>query len=411
MARLTRQQIEALDREDPLRGKRDAFDLPEGVIYLDGNSLGVLPKAVAPRIAEVIGREWGKSLIRGWNEHDWIDLPAHVGNKIARLVGADPGTVIATDSTSINLFKVLAAALRLRPDRRAILSDSGNFPTDLYMAQGLRDLLGQGHELRIVAPQEVEAAIDESVAVLMLTEVDYKTGRRHDMKRLTEKAHGAGALALWDLAHSAGAFPVDLKAAKADFAVGCGYKYLNGGPGAPAFLYVAPRHQENVTPPLSGWMGHDAPFAFDLDYRPAKGVDRLRVGTPPVLSLSALDAALDVFADVDMTALREKSIALCEVFITEVEARCPDLVLASPRDAATRGSQVSFSCDNGYPLMQALIARGVIGDFRAPHIVRFGFTPLYLSYGDVYRAAEIVEEIVATRAWNRAEFKKKAKVT
>lgn len=411
MARLTRQQIEALDRKDLLRGKRDAFDLPEEVIYLDGNSLGVLPKAVAPRISEVIQAEWGKSLIRGWNEHDWIDLPARVGNKIARLVGADPGTVIATDSTSINLFKVLAAALRLRPDRRVILSDSGNFPTDLYMAQGLRGLLGQGHELRIVAPEEVEAAIDESIAVLMLTEVDYKTGRRHDMKRLTEKAHAAGALALWDLAHSAGAFAVDLKGVNADFAVGCGYKYLNGGPGAPAFLYVAPKHQGSVTPPLTGWMGHDAPFAFDLDYRPAEGVDRLRVGTPPVLSLSALDAALDVFADVDMNALRDKSVGLCDLFIAEVEARCPDLVLASPRDAAIRGSQVSFSCDYGYPLMQALIARGVIGDFRAPDIVRFGFTPLYLSYGEVCRAAEILEQIVATRAWDRAEFKKKAKVT
>ncbi|NRG19968.1 kynureninase [Rhizobiales bacterium] len=411
MTRLTRMEIERRDNEDLLARKREAFDIPRGVIYLDGNSLGVLPRAVPARMAEVVSREWGESLIRGWNDHDWIDLPARVGDKIARLIGAEPGTVVATDSTCINLFKVLASALKLRPDRKAILSDSGNFPTDLYMAQGLSALLEAGHELKIVAPEEVEAAIDKSVAVTMITEVDYKTGRRHDMGAITKRAHEAGALALWDLAHSAGAFAVDLAGADADFAVGCGYKYLNGGPGAPAFLYVAPKHQDVITPPLTGWMGHEAPFAFDLDYRPAKGVDRMRVGTPPVLSLSALDTALDVFADVDMKALREKSVSLCELFIAEVEARCPDLVLASPRDAAARGSQVSFRCDYGYPLMQALIARGVIGDFRAPDIVRFGFTPLYLSHMDVLKAAEILEEIVATRAWDREEFRKKAKVT
>lgn len=411
MARLTRIEIERRDRDDPLAHKREAFDMPQGVIYLDGNSLGVLPRTVPARMAEVVSREWGESLIRGWNDHDWIDLPARVGDKIARLIGAAPGTVVATDSTCVNLFKVLASALKLRPDRKVILSDSGNFPTDLYMAQGLSALLAAGHELKIVAPEEVEGAIDETVAVTMITEVDYKTGRRHDMRAITERAHAAGALTVWDLAHSAGAFAVDLAGAGADFAVGCGYKYLNGGPGAPAFLYVAPRHQDTIVPPLTGWMGHEAPFAFDLDYRPAKGVDRMRVGTPPVLSLSALDTALDVFEDVDLAVLREKSVSLCELFIAEVEARCPDLVLASPRDAATRGSQVSFRCDYGYPLMQALIARGVIGDFRAPDIVRFGFTPLYLSHTDVLKAAEILEEIVSTHAWDREEFKKKAKVT
>ncbi|MBA5778287.1 kynureninase [Stappia sp. F7233] len=403
--------VAALDRDDPLRHKREAFDIPDGVIYLDGNSLGPLPKAVAPRIAEVVAKEWGKSLIRGWNDHDWIDLPARVGGKVARLIGAEPGTVVATDSTSVNLFKVLAAALQLRPDRRVILSDSGNFPTDLYMAQGLRDLLDRGHELRVVAPEDVEAAIDETVAVVMLTEVDYRTGRRHDMATLTAKAHSAGSLAIWDLAHSAGALPVDLQGAGADFAVGCGYKYLNGGPGAPAFLYVAPKHQGSVTPPLSGWMGHAAPFAFDLDYRPAAGVDRMRVGTPPVLSLAALDAALDVFADVDMEAVRAKSISLCRLFIAEVEARAPDLVFTGPHDFTGRGSQVSFSCAYGYPLMQALIDRGVIGDFRAPDIVRFGFTPLYLSHADVLRAAEILGEIVAAKAWDQEKYHRRAKVT
>ncbi|MBD1545554.1 kynureninase [Roseibium aggregatum] len=400
-----------LDENDPLAAKKTAFSLPEGVIYLDGNSLGVLPAHVPDRMQQVIKKEWGESLIRGWNDHDWIDLPQRVGDKIARLIGAQPGTVIAADSTSINVFKVLAAALALRPERKVILSDNGNFPTDLYVASGLKDLLDQGHELRIVAPEEVEAAIGDDLAVLMLTEVDYKTGRKHDMKALTAKAHGAGALAIWDLAHSAGALPVDLAGAKADFAVGCGYKYLNGGPGAPAFLYVGPEHQDNVRPPLTGWMGHEAPFAFDLDYRPDTGIGRMRVGTPPVLSLSALDAALDIFDDVDMTVLRRKSVSLCELFLSEVEARCPELVLASPRDPERRGSQISFRFDNGYALMQALIAHGVIGDFRAPDTVRFGFTPLYLSHADVVRAVDILETILTGRLWDRNEFKTKQKVT
>ncbi len=404
-------EVETLDAQDPLRHKRAAFHLPEGVIYLDGNSLGVLPKAVPARMAETVTAEWGDSLIRGWNAHGWIDLPARVGDKIARLIGAAPGTVVAADSTSINVFKMLSAALALRPDRKVILSDRGNFPTDLYVAQGLRDLLAAGHELRIVAPEEVEAAIGEDVAVLMLTEVDYRTGRRHDMAALTARAHAHGALTLWDLAHSAGAFPVDLAGTDADFAVGCGYKYLNGGPGAPAFLYVAPRHQGRVAPPLTGWMGHQAPFAFELGYRPAEGVDRMRVGTPPVLSLAALDAALDVFADVDMAVLRRKSVALCERFIAEVERRCPDLVLATPREAERRGSQVSFRHPEGYAVMQALISRGVIGDFRAPDIIRFGFTPLYLSFSDVVRAAAILEDILKSGAWDRPEFKARAKVT
>ena len=403
--------VHPLDQNDPLALKRLDFSLPKDVIYLDGNSLGVLPAHVSDRMRDVVTQEWGQSLIRGWNDHDWIDLPQRVGNRIARLIGAEAGSVVACDSTSINVFKVLAAALAMRPERKVILSDTGNFPTDLYVAQGLRDLLSRDHELRIVAPEDVAEAITDEIAVLMLTEVDYKTGRRHDMKQLTQKAHDAGALAIWDLAHSAGAFPVDLAGAGADFAVGCGYKYLNGGPGAPAFLYVAPRHQDRVQPPMTGWMGHDAPFAFDLDYRPGKGIDRMRVGTPPVLSLSALDAALDVFDDVDMADIRRKSVSLCEFFITEVEARCPGLELVSPRDADVRGSQVSFRFDEGYALMQALISCGVIGDFRAPDVVRFGFTPLYLSHADVLRAVDVLEKILATRMWDREEFKKRQKVT
>jgi kynureninase len=403
--------IDALDRDDPLKARRDLFSIPEGVIYLDGNSLGVLPRAVPGRLAEAVSKEWGESLIRAWNAHGWIDLPQRVGDRIAGLVGATKGTVTAGDSTSVNVFKVLAAALSLRPDRKVILSDSGNFPTDLYMAQGLRDLLGRGHELRIVAPEEVEGAIDESVAVVMLTQVDYRTGRLHDMAGLTARAHAAGALTIWDLAHSAGALPVELDAAGADFAVGCGYKYLNGGPGAPAFLYVAARHIEAVTPPLTGWMGHEAPFAFDLDFRADAGIGRMRVGTPPILSLISLEAALAAFDGVDMQVLRAKSISLGELFRAEVERRCPELELASPRDPQARGSQVSFRFEHGYALMQALIARGVIGDFRAPDIVRFGFTPLYLSHADVIAACDILEDIMATRAWDRPEFHKRAKVT
>ncbi|TYC51452.1 kynureninase [Rhodobacterales bacterium] len=401
----------SLDRNDLLAEKRSAFDIPEGVIYLDGNSLGVLPGHVPARLAEVVAGEWGTSLIRAWNDHGWIDLPGRTGDRIARLIGAPKGSVVACDSTSVNVFKVLAAALSLRPDRKVILSDTGNFPTDLYVASGLKTLLDKGHELKVVAPEEVHDAIDETVAVLMLTQVDYRSGRLHDMADLTAVAHGAGALTVWDLAHSAGALPVDLAGAKADFAVGCGYKYLNGGPGAPAFLYVAPQHQERVTSPLTGWMGHAAPFAFDLDYRPETGIGRMTAGTPPVLSLSGLHAALDVFEDVDMADIRTKSISLSEFFIAEVEARCPQLELASPRDPNRRGSQVSFRFKEGYSVMQALISRGVIGDFRAPDIMRFGFTPLYLSHQDVADAVAILAEILETESWNRPEYRKRSKVT
>ncbi|MBD8878200.1 kynureninase [Roseibium polysiphoniae] len=403
--------LHPLDENDPLAAKRDAFCLPNGVIYLDGNSLGVLPAHVPERMQHVVEKQWGESLIRGWNEHNWIDLPQKVGNRIGRLVGAEQEAVVACDSTTINVFKVVSAALALRPGRKVILSDNGNFPTDLYMAQGLADLLAKDHELRIVSPEDVADAITDDLAVLMLTEVDYKTGRRHDMKALTEKAHAVGALAIWDLAHSAGAFPVDLSGSNADFAIGCGYKYLNGGPGAPAFVYVAPRHQNDIRPALTGWMGHVAPFAFDLDYRPAEGINRMRVGTPPVLSLTALDAALDVFEDVDMEVIRQKSISLCEYFIAQVEDRCPEMELVSPRDAEVRGSQVSFRFAEGYALMQALIANGVIGDFRAPDTVRFGFTPLYLSHADVARAVDVLEKILTTRMWDMDEFRMRRKVT
>ncbi len=387
------------------------FHLPEGLTYLDGNSLGPLPRAAAARVADCVTAQWGGMLIRGWTAAGWMAQPGRLGDRLGRLVGAAPGTVTVGDTLSIRVWQCLAAALQLRPDRRVILSDTGNFPTDLYMAQGLVDALGQGHSLRLVRPEEVAGAIDDRVAVMMLTEVDYRTGRLHDMGDLTTRAQAAGALTLWDLAHSAGALPIDLDGTGADFAAGCTYKYLNGGPGAPAFVYVAPRHAEAIRPVLSGWLGHAAPFAFDLDYRPAQGVERMRVGTPPVIGMAALDAALDAFDGIDMEALRARSIALTDRFIAEVEARCPDLTLATPREGARRGSQVSFRATEGYPIMQALIAEGVIGDFRAPDLIRFGFAPLYNTEADAVRAAKVLARILADRLWDRPEYRVRAHVT
>ena len=390
---------------------RARFHLPEGVTYLDGNSLGPLPVHAAARVAAMMRDEWGEMLITGWNRAGWMDAPRRVADRIAPLIGAAPGTVVMGDTLSVKVYQALASALEMRPDRRVILSDSGNFPSDLYMAEGLVRTLGRGHELRVVAPEEVEDAIGDDLAVLMLTEVDYRTGRRHDIARLTGKAHDAGALALWDLAHSAGALPVDVTGGKADFAVGCTYKYLNGGPGAPAFIYVAPEHADRARPALSGWLGHEAPFAFDLDYRPGRGVDRMRVGTPPILALAALDAALDVWDMADMRDVRARSIELTQLFIAEVEARCPALTLHSPRDPAERGSQVSFRHAEGYAIMQALIARGVIGDFRAPDVLRFGFTPLYIGEADVMRAVAVLEDVMKNALWDRDEYRRRAAVT
>lgn len=387
------------------------FHLPEGVTYLDGNSLGPLPKAAAARVGRTVRDEWGDMLITAWNKAGWMAQSVGLGDRIGRLIGAEKGHVICGDTLSIKVYQALASALELAPGRRRILSDRGNFPTDLYMAEGLIRSLDKGHELHVVAPQDVADHITDDLAVLMLTEVDYRTGRRHDMAALTRAAHQAGALVIWDLAHSAGAFPVDLAGCGADFAVGCTYKYLNAGPGAPAFIYVAPRHAARVRPALSGWLGHEAPFAFDLDYRAGPGIERMRVGTPPVLQLAALDAALDIWDQVDMDALRARATALMDRFIAGVEATCPDLTLATPRDAAARGSQVSFRFEHGYAAMQALIARGVIGDFRAPDIMRFGFTPLYIDEGDVDRAVAVLAGIMADRLWDNPDYQNKGGVT
>jgi kynureninase len=406
--RYTLPDAEALDREDPLRAMRQQFELPEGVIYLDGNSLGALSKPVKARLAEVVATEWGEGLIRSWNTYDWLDLPARVGEKIGRLIGAAPGTVVAADSTSINLFKVLSAALDKRRERGVVLTERGNFPTDLYIADGVTKLLGR--ELRAVEGMELMAALRPDVAVLLLTEVNYRTGARHDMAALTQRAHEVGALAVWDLCHSAGAFPIDLAAAGADFAVGCGYKYLNGGPGAPSFVYVAPAHLPGLRQPLTGWLGHAAPFDFADAYRPAEGIDAMRVGTPPILSMSALYAALDVFEGIDLRQLKSKADRLFDIFTTELTALAPELALITPTEPMRRGSQVSFRFAEGYAAMQALISKGVIGDFRGPDVMRFGFAPLYLRYADVWRAAALLGRIMQTRSWDTPAFKEKAKV-
>ncbi|WP_374700732.1 kynureninase [Aureimonas sp. D3] len=408
------ERAEAADHADRLRPLRALFHLPEGMTYLDGNSLGCLTYGARARLRDVVDREWGTGLIASWNQAGWVDLPARVGARIARLVGAEEGALVACDSTSVNLFKVLASALALRPGRRVIVSERSNFPTDLYMAEGLASLLNQGHELRLADhADEIPALVTDETAVLMLTQANYRTGALHDMAALSRLAHERGALALWDLAHSAGALPVDLAGDGADFAIGCGYKYLNGGPGAPAFLYVAPRHQAAARQPLSGWFGHAAPFAFEAGYQPASGVTRFLTGTPSVLALSALDAALDAFDGVDMAALREKSVALTRFFIAAVEALCAGhgLQLVTPREPARRGSQVSFTHPAAYALCQALIDEGVVGDFRAPDILRFGFAPLYNSFADALNAAITIAELLASKRYEDERFQRRNTVT
>ena len=390
---------------------KDRFILPEGMIYLDGNSLGPLPRNVESAVSNMMTAQWGAHLIKAWNVDEWMAQPMRVGNLVGGLIGAPKDSITMGDTLSIKVFQALASSLKMRPDRKVILSDSGNFPSDLYMAEGLIKQLDQGHELRIVAPEDVAAAMTDEVAVAMITQIDYRTGRMHDMQAITKAAHAAGAVMLWDLAHSAGAVPVDLAASNCEFAVGCTYKYLNGGPGAPAFIYVRPDVIGEISPALSGWLGHDAPFAFEQGYRPAPDIERMRVGTPPVIQLAALEAAMQAWDGVDMAELRAASLHLSEVFIAGVEAKCPSLTLASPRNGAGRGSQVSFAFEHGYAAIQALIARDVIGDFRAPNIMRFGFTPLYLDEADVRRAVDILADVLDNRLWDKPEYLKASRVT
>jgi kynureninase len=402
-----------LDGADPLDGFRDRFTLPDGVIYLDGNSLGALPKAAVERVHQVVTGEWGEGLIRSWNASDlgagWINLPQRIGAKIAPMIGARASEVIVADSVSVNLFKLISAALTMRPGRKVILSEPGNFPTDLYMIQGLQE---QGvAEQRLAAREQIADAFDDDVALLLLTHVHYKSGAMHDMAALTNAAHEAGALVLWDLSHTGGAMPVDLNAVGADFAVGCGYKYLCGGPGAPAYAFVAGRHHETLSQPLSGWMGHARPFAFDDAYIPAPGVDRLLCGTPQVLSMSALEVGVDLIAEIGVDRLYAKSQALSEFFLECLSERDIALELVSPSDSVRRGSQLSFRHENAYAICQALIARGVIGDFRDPDILRLGFAPAYLRFEDMAEAARHLAEVLQTGEWQRDEFNQRAAVT
>ncbi len=422
----TQQDCITLDANDPLRDLRQLFNIPAGTIYLDGNSLGVMPAAAPARVADVVTREWGTDLIQSWNKNGWFAMPQKVGDKIARLIGAGPGEVVATDSTSVNLFKVLSAAMNIAaadaPQRKRIVSERSNFPTDLYIAEAL--CKQHGMELVLVEPEDIAASLTAEVAILMLTHVNYRTGAMHDMAAVTAAAHAEGILAVWDLAHSAGAVPVDLKQAKADFAVGCGYKYLNGGPGAPAFVWVNPQHADRFWQPLAGWWGHATPFEFTPDYRPAPGITRYQCGTQPMISLAALECGVDTVLAAEahggMAALRAKSLALTDLFIRLVEERCEGngLGLATPREHVQRGSQVCLTRDEGaYAIVQALIARGVIGDYRAgdggrhKDILRFGFTPLYIGFADVWNAVEQLKQVLETGEWQRPEFNRKHAVT
>ena len=419
-------ECQALDQIDPLRSLRDLFQIPEGLIYLDGNSLGVLPKATLASVAAAVAQEWGQDLIRSWNSAGWFQKPLEVGNKIAKLIGAKDDEVVAADSTTINLFKVLSAALSIahsdHPEKKIILSERTNFPTDLYIAEAL--CKERGLTLTLVEAEDLQLALKQDVAVLMLTHVNYRTGAMFNMKHMTAMAHSVGALTVWDLAHSAGAVPVDLNDSQADFAVGCGYKYLNGGPGAPAFVWVNPKHTDRCWQPLSGWWGHAAPFEFTQDYKPATGIARYQCGTQPILSLTALDIALDAFLEVEklggMHALRRKSLALTGLFMHLVQTQLTayGFGIATPLEEDLRGSQISLTRSEGaYAIVQALIARGVIGDFRAgagkshPDILRFGLTPLYTRFVDVWHAVRHLKEVIDSGEWQQLRFSQRNTVT
>lgn len=390
---------------------RRQFVLPDGQLYFAGNSLGPAPKAAAKRVQQTIEAEWGSMLVKAWNAAGWMDQPDKLGNRLAPIVGATPDTITTGDTLSIKVFQALSSAVSMRPERRVILSDSGNFPTDLYMAGGLVNLLQSDYELRVVEPEGIMHALSENVAVVMLTQADYRTGRLHSMKDITQRAHEVGALTVWDLAHTAGAIATNLDTNKVDFAVGCTYKFLNAGPGSPAFIYVAPHLIDTASSVLSGWLGHARPFAFEPEYQAAAGIRHFRVGTPSVLAMASLDAALDVWDEVNINEVHSRSIELSELFIVEMAKSCPSLTLASPTDPYQRGSQVSFNCDYGYPLMQALIAAGVVGDFRAPDIIRFGITPLFLNEDDILKAVGIMQNIVDSASWDKPEFHARKAVT
>ncbi len=408
----TRDDCLKLDREDPIRAFRDRFRLPEGVIYLDGNSLGALPKKAAERVAQVVDVEWAEHLVDGWLKDNWMGLSEALGDKIAKLIGADQGEVIVVDTTSINVHKVLAAALLMRPERRTLLTDQGNFPTDVYMAQGLAGFLERQHRVKVVGEDELIESIDDDTAVVFLTQINYRTGRLYDMARITAAAHAKGALAVWDVAHTAGCIPIELNKIHADFAVGCGYKYLNGGPGAPGFVFAPKRHHDKVHQPLTGWLGHANPFAFDLDYKPAQGIRQWRASSPPILGVVAMEAGIDDLIEFGVDKVRTKSLALTALFMELIEKRLAQhgFTFATPRDEQ-RGSQVALRHRDGWPIMQALKKRKVIGDFREPDIVRFGFAAPYVRFVDVWDAVDHLSDVMETGAWKKPEFQVKKWVT
>lgn len=417
MTELTRQDCERMDQDDPLAAFRQEFDLPENTIYLNGNSLGAMPRKALDQARQTVINEWGKDLIKSWNVHDWFSMPQRLGDRLAPLIGAQAGEVVVTDSTGINLFKVLSAALTAQqkayPDRKKIVMEGSNFPTDNYTAQGLIKLLGDEHEIVFAEGEEILQSIDDSVAVVCLTHVHYKSGRILDMKAITEKTQACGALSIWDLCHSAGAMPVDLNGCNADFAVGCTYKYLNGGPGSPAFIFTAKRHQGKALQPLTGWWGHAAPFAFERDYTPADNISQMLSGTQPIVSLAMTEVGLDISTRADLKLVRQKSQRLGDLFIRLLDERCEEhqFRVVSPVDSDLRGSQVAIAHEQGYAIMQAMIARGVIGDFRAPDTLRVGFSALYVSYADVFDAVETLRDIMDNNIWQQEEYNRRHAVT
>lgn len=409
----SREHCLQLDLKDPLKDLREHFALPEGEIYLDGNSLGARPVQALARAQQVVEQEWGNRLIRSWNEAHWWDLPVTVGNKIGQLIGANPGEVVLTDSIGINLYKVLAAALTLRPERKVIVMEGSNFPTDNYIATGLVEQLGDDYEIRYAEQEQLAAAIDDDVAIVCLTQVHYRTGRALDMAAITALTHAAGAISVWDLSHSAGAVQLALNQCRVDFAVGCTYKYLNGGPGSPAFVFCADRHHGKAMQPLTGWWGHAAPFDFEQDYRPAEGVRQMLCGTQSAISMALAEVGVDIFLKTDMAAIESKSRAMTTLFIELIELRCDGLgfEIETPRDPSRRGSQVALSHAHGYAIIQALIARGVVGDFRAPTTLRFGFAPLYLSFLDVWEAVEQLLQVMTNEEWREPKYQRRQPVT
>lgn len=401
--------LAAWDAADPLAPLREAFELPEGLIYLAGNSLGPPPRAAAARVQAVATEEWGRSLVRAWTRHDWIGAPARVGDKIGRLIGARPGEVIVADSTSVDLFKLMVAALQIAPDRPVLLAAKDDFPTDAYMAEAASRLLGR--RLKLVDRVELTGAIDAQVGVVLLTHGHYKTAEVYDMAEVNAAARAAGTQVLWDLSHSAGVVPLDLNGSEAELAVGCGYKYLNGGPGAPAYLYVAKDLQGALVSPLSGWMGHATPFDFAQHYAPAEGIARFLCGTPPILSLAALEAGIDLMLQADLDAAASKARRLGDLFLELAAEQCPELEPICPGPGELRGGHVAFRHPEGYALSQALVACGVVGDFRAPDILRFGLSPLYVRHQDVGRAVEVIAQLLRSRAWDRPEHRARQVVT